>query len=60
MEVSGQLHVPVALHQGKASIPVGWETGSQCQYECCEEEKNLAHTGNQTHAVQPIAYHYTD
>jgi hypothetical protein len=62
MEVSGQLHVPAALLLRKEpKYPLDGRLGEpQTQSGCYGEEKNLAPAKNQTLAVQPITYLYTD
>jgi hypothetical protein len=57
MEVSGQLHAPVALLQGKSpryalDRRLG---GPQSRPGHYREEKILAPVGNRTPAVQPVA-----
>jgi hypothetical protein len=61
MEVSGQLHVPVALPPGKGA-PVthwigGW-VGSRADLDAMAKRKSpiIAPTGNRTPVIRPIAY----
>jgi hypothetical protein len=58
MEVSGQLHVPGALHP----VSIGWETEwtPEPVWPLWITEKSVATAGNRTPAVQPIAVLYTD
>jgi hypothetical protein len=59
MEVSGQLHAPVALLPGKDPlVPIGKEAG--WTPEQWSIVKSLVPAGNQTLAVQPVARRYTD
>jgi hypothetical protein len=57
MEMSGQLHAPAALLQGKSTrFPQNRRLGeSQSRSGSYGEEENLALAGNQTPAVQPVA-----
>jgi hypothetical protein len=62
MEVSGQLHAPVALLPGKQLLdPLDRRLGgTQSSSGRCGGEKNLAPAVNRTRAVQPVARHYID
>jgi len=51
MEVSGQLHAPVALPSALIDHAAG---GSQCWSEHRVEEKTSAPAGNQTPIVQKV------
>jgi hypothetical protein len=58
-EMSGQLHALAVLPPSKEPPPrrLG---GTQNRSKLCVEEKNLTLKRNRTHAVQPVARHYTD
>jgi hypothetical protein len=62
MEVSGQLHAPVALIPGKSrQVPTGYKPVwvSEPVWNLWRR-KNLAHYGIRTLAFQPVAFRYTD
>jgi hypothetical protein len=58
MEVSGQLHAPAALPQGKIPpVPIGYEAGWTPDpiWTRLRREKFPALAGNRTAIVQPVA-----
>jgi hypothetical protein len=60
MEVSGELHAPVALPMEKElPVPIGQEAGWAPE-PVGTREKSLAPVGNRTPAVQPVARRYAD
>jgi hypothetical protein len=55
MEVSGQIHAPVALPPRKEPhMPIGW-VGSRVGVDTVEYRHISCPSGNQTPAVQPVA-----
>jgi hypothetical protein len=65
MDVSGQLHAPVALPPGKESpVPIGYEAGWAPEPVCTtwRRENSLTYRGSNSDpsVVQPVASRYTD
>jgi hypothetical protein len=61
MELSGQLHAPVALPPGKQPpVRTESEVGSEPVWTLWSGQKSLSASGNRTPAVQPLARRYTD
>jgi hypothetical protein len=58
MEVSGQIHAPAALTQGKEPlVATEWEAvwASEIVWMWWKREKNPTPAGNQTQVIQPTA-----
>jgi hypothetical protein len=61
MEVSGEVHVPVALPPEKeARYPLDRRLDGPQSRSGRSKEKNLVRDENRTPAVQPVARPYTD
>lgn len=60
MQVSGELHAPGALPQGKVSPKIVRLSGSQSQSALCREEKNRVLLPDIEPLLQPVDCHYND